>query len=76
MYFLFVCMPTSQLVVRLQVKHDEHHVFTMLNATARGDIECVRGMLLTGASPNVMDYDHRTPLMLATANGESMSTFN
>lgn len=44
----------------------------MLNAAADGKLSTVKQLLQRGCSPDVCDYDKRTALMLATANGHEV----
>jgi lysophospholipase len=43
----------------------------LIAAAARGDVANVRAMVLDGADPNAADYDLRTPLHLAAAEGHT-----
>jgi ankyrin repeat protein len=51
---------------KLSLKNAGSHLCT---AVAKGDSDFIRRSLACGADPNCMDYDHRTPLHIAAAEG-------
>jgi len=60
--------------IRAMVKHhvaktDESRTGQFLSAAAKGQADRVKLLLQQGYNPNTTDYDKRTALMLATANG-------
>jgi ankyrin repeat protein len=50
-------------------KTDESRTGQFLSAAAKGQADRVKLLLQQGYNPNTTDYDKRTALMLATANG-------
>ena len=51
---------------KLSLKNAGSHLCT---AVAKGDSDFIRRALAFGADPNCGDYDHRTPLHIAAAEG-------
>jgi ankyrin repeat protein len=52
---------------------DARRAERMLVAAAAGDIGTVQQLLARGCPPDACDYDRRTGLMLAAANGQEVS---
>ena len=48
----------------------------LIEAAAADDIEMLEALLLAGADPNSLDFDHRTPLHLAVSNRSMKVTFD
>lgn len=66
--------------IRAVVKHhvrqvDETRTGQFLSAAASGQVDRVKLLLQQGYNPNTADYDKRTALMLAAANGHKVSGF-
>lgn len=63
--------------IRAVVKHqvrlvDETRTGQFLSAAASGQVDRVKLLLQQGYNPNTSDYDKRTALMLAAANGHKV----
>jgi ankyrin repeat protein len=52
---------------------DARRAESMLVAAASGDLATVQQLLGRGCPPDACDYDKRTGLMLAAANGQEVS---
>lgn len=48
-----------------------HTISVMMSAAVAGDIGTLKLLISRGFSPNVSDYDHRTPLHVAASDGRS-----
>jgi ankyrin repeat protein len=62
---------TAEATVKFQVWQAQ----AMLNAASRGLLADVQHLLDRGCPVDVCDYDRRTGLMLAAANGHEVSTY-
>jgi ankyrin repeat protein len=65
----FVASSTADAVIKFQVWQAQ----AMLNAASRGMVANVQQLLDRGCPVDVCDYDRRTGLMLAAANGHEVS---
>ena len=41
----------------------------LFTAAANGDLDTIKACIEAGISPNIADYDHRTPLHIASSEG-------
>lgn len=51
-----------------------HQTQALLTAAKEGDVTAVQTLLGRGCSPDACDYDGRTALMLAAANGRQVQS--
>jgi hypothetical protein len=71
---VFVATCTESSAKDASIKFQVWQAQAMLNAASRGDINSVQHLLDRGCPVDVCDYDKRTGLMLAAANGHVVST--
>ena len=66
-------MRLKQLVQKAVAKMDASRTEALLHAAAEDDVDTVQTLLQQGMKVDTRDYDGRTPIMIAAANGKKVS---